>query len=354
MVTNLPAEARAKWLKVMDAKTPEEKLRALQEFLSAVPKHKGTENLVYWAKRRMAELREEIEASKKKSGSSVSYYVEKEGAGQVLLLGDIFMKNELMRRLTNVKTDPKEYPVPGMMTYEDVKIQLVNPPIFSEGKLTTRILGLARNADIILFAVKTREEYEGIRKYLEENGVLIGKPKGKVIIERSRYGVAGIRIVNIGKLINTDENEIRKYLESFGIKSCLVKIMGEVSLDDVEKALFESVTYKQGLIVTNEVFDVEKIPVIRFDDVENIKRTIFNLLDVIRVYTKEPMEEPSKEPMILKRGSTVLDVAKKLHSELAEKLKYARVWGKSVKYQGQRVGPDHVLEDGDIVELHTK
>ncbi|MEM1626665.1 MAG: TGS domain-containing protein [Sulfolobaceae archaeon] len=354
MVTNLPAEARAKWLKVMDAKTPEEKLKALQEFLSAVPKHKGTENLVYWAKRRMAELREELETSKRKSGSSISYYIEKEGAGQVLLLGDVEMKNELMRKLTNVKSDPKEYPVPGMMEYEDVKIQLVNPPILIGGKLNSRILGLARNADVILFVVKDRNEYEDIRKYLEDNGILIGKPKGKVIIERSRYGIAGIRIVNIGKLINTSENEIRKYIESFGIKSCMIKIIGEVTLDDVEKALFESVTYKQGLIVTRNLFEAEKIQVLRFDDLENIKKTIFDLLEIIRVYTKEPLEEPSKDPLILKKGSTVLDVARKLHSELAEKLKYARVWGKSVKFQGQRVGPDHVLEDGDIVELHVK
>jgi len=88
LVTNLPAEARSKWLRVMEAKTPEEKIRAIQDFLSSVPKHKGTENLVYWAKRRLAELREEAEKQRKKSkGGGISFFLEKEGAGQVLLLG---------------------------------------------------------------------------------------------------------------------------------------------------------------------------------------------------------------------------------------------------------------------------
>lgn len=78
------------------------------------------------------------------------------------------------------------------------------------------------------------------------------------------------------------------------------------------------------------------------------------MLEVIRIYTKEPGEESTKDPLILKKGSTVLDVARKLHSSLAENFRYARVWGKSVKFQGQKVGPSHVLEDKDIVEIHAK
>jgi len=87
---------------------------------------------------------------------------------------------------------------------------------------------------------------------------------------------------------------------------------------------------------------------------DDLRRELFVSLDIIRVYTKEPLEEPTKDPMIMKRGSTVLDVAKKLHSALSENFKYARVWGKSAKFPGQRVGEDHVLEDKDIVEIHTK
>jgi ribosome-interacting GTPase 1 len=355
MVTNLPAEARAKWLKVMEAKTPEEKLRALQEFLSAVPKHKGTENLVYWAKRRIAELREEIELSKRKGGSSsLSYFIEKEGAGQVLLLGDPIKRNQLMKRLTNVKTDPKEFPLPGMMNYEDVQIQLINPPLSLGTKLNSRIIGLARNADALLLAVVDKEQFLEVKQILEENGIILGKPRGRVIIERIRHGSSGIRIVNLGKITDSSELEIRKYLESFGILNALVKIIGEISLEDVEKSLFESITYKPSVVVTEKPFDDNRVIIINENEENRIREELFKILDIIRIYTKEPNEKPTKEPLILKRGSTVLDVAKKLHSQIAENLKYARVWGKSVKFQGQRVGPDHVLEDGDIVELHVK
>jgi len=142
LVTNLPAEAKAKWLKYMEAKTTEEKIKALEEFLSAVPKHKGTENLVYWAKRRLAELKEEAELQKRKSrasGRGPQFIIEKEGAGQVLLVGDYELRRELMVKLTGVTQEPETAPVPGMTYYEDVPIQLVNPPPFSlESRLGVR------------------------------------------------------------------------------------------------------------------------------------------------------------------------------------------------------------------------
>jgi len=351
MVTNLPAEAKAKWLKVMDAKTPEEKLQALQEFLKEVPKHKGTENLVYWAKRRMAELREEIEIRKSKKSGGFSLFVEKEGAGQAILIGDILIRSQIMRKLTNVKQEFSDLPVPGMVRYEDVQIQLVNPP---RTLPLSKTIGLIRNADEVIIAVNSKEELISIRNILEENSILLKKPKGKVIIERTRYGMAGIRIVNLGKLLDADEKTVRDYIESFGIKSAIVKIIGEVSIDDIEKSIFETVSYKPTIVVSQENIYVEDLPIINLNEIEKLPKIMFDMLEVIRIYTKEPGEEPTKDPLILKKGSTVLDVARKLHSSLAENFKYARVWGKSVRYQGQKVGPSHVLEDKDIVEIHVK
>ncbi|MQL55861.1 TGS domain-containing protein [Acidianus ambivalens] len=354
MVTNLPAEAKAKWLKVMDAKTPEEKIKAIQDFLSSVPKHKGTENLVYWARRRLAELREESERQRKKKSGSFSFFVEKEGAGQIIVLGREELKNPLVRKITNVKQDPKDFPIPAMTYYEDVGIQLVNPPpvILDSKLIVSKIIGLIRNTDGLLFVVEDKNEFLKFKEFLESNNILLGKPKGKVIIEKLRSGKEGIRIILLGKLVNTDENEIRKYLQDFGLKSAIVKIIGEVSLDDVEKSIFETVSYKPAVVVSLNPFDYPGIPVIT--KIDNLPKYLFDSLDIIRVYTKEPGEEPSKDPLILKRGSTVLDVAKKLHSSLYENFKYARIWGKSAKFPGQKVGEDHVLEDKDIVEIHTK
>ncbi|BDC18103.1 TGS domain-containing protein [Acidianus sp. HS-5] len=354
MVTNLPAEAKAKWLRVMDAKTPEEKIRAIQDFLSYVPKHKGTENLVYWARRRLAELREESERQRKKKSGSFSFFVEKEGAGQIIVLGREELKNPLVRKITNVKQDPKDFPIPAMTYYEDVGIQLVNPPpvILDSKLIVSKIIGLIRNTDGLLFVVEDKNEFLKFKEFLESNNIILGKPKGRVIIERLRSGKEGIRIILLGKLVNTNENEIRKYLQDFGLKSAIIKILGEVSLDDVEKSIFETVSYKPAVIVSLNPFEYPNIPVLT--KIENIPKYLFDTLDIIRVYTKELGEEPSKDPLILKKGSTVLDVAKKLHSSLYENFKYARIWGKSAKFPGQKVGEDHVLEDKDIVEIHTK
>jgi len=135
MVTNLPAEAAAKLNKYSEARTTEEKIRALEEFLSAVPKHKGTEKLRLWATRRLAELREELEREKVKrsGGSRPGIFVEKEGAGQIVLVGPPNSgKSSIVARLTNAKVvvSPMPYstrvPAPGMATYLDVKLQLVD------------------------------------------------------------------------------------------------------------------------------------------------------------------------------------------------------------------------------------
>ncbi|MEM0279307.1 MAG: TGS domain-containing protein [Metallosphaera sp.] len=357
MVTNLPAEAKTKWLRVMDAKTPEEKIKAIQDFLSSVPKHKGTENLVYWAKRRLSELREEAEKQRRKTkGGGFSFFIEKEGAGQVLVLGKEELKNPLVRNLTNVKQDPKDYPVPAMCYFEDSPIQLVNPPqiILDSRMIVSKLLGLARNSNSILMVLEDVDEFYRMKDFLENNNIVLGKPKGKVIIERFRSSKEGLRVVQLGRLVGTTEDEIKNYMREFGIKSAVIKIMGEVTLDDVEKSLFEAITFKPVVIASVKPFTVQGIPVVPINDVGRLKMELFNSLDVIRVYTKEPMEEPTTDPLFMKRGSTVYDVAQKLHSQLSENFKYARVWGRSARFPGQRVGEDHVLEDKDIVEIHVK
>jgi len=384
VVTNLPAEAKAKFAKYMDAKTPEEKLRALEEFLSSVPKHKGTENLVRWARRRMAELREEIdERKKKKSGGGISFFVEKEGAAQVVIIGMTKVgKSSFLKVLTNANVQISDvpyttkFPAVGMLRYEDIQFQLVeSPAIIPEGGgWNTKVVGLAKNSDgIVLMLDATRDivdDFLLIKNFLEEHGLYIEKPKGYVHVER-RYG-GGIRIINYGKLLCTEE-DISKLLNSYRIYHAVVKVYGEIGIDDVERSIYETTIYKPTIVVVNKV-DLDKslksieilrpilpsdIPVLAVSasyriGLENIGSTIFKVLDLIRIYTKPPLGKPSEKPLVVKKGTTVLDVAKIIHKELYEKFAYARIWGASAKYPGQRVGADHVLEDRDIVEINTK
>jgi len=385
VVTNLPAEAKAKFVKYMEAKTPEEKLRALEEFLATVPKHKGTENLVRWARRRMSELREEMEEKKRKKsgGGGITFFVEKEGAAQILVLGLTKVgKSTFLKALTNANADISDvpyttkFPVIGMLQYEDIQFQIIEAPavIPEGGGWNTRVVGLAKNSDglvIMLDASRdVEQDFNLINSFLEDHGLYIVKPRGYVNIERSYSG--GIRFVYYGRLLCTEE-EVIKLLNTYRIYHGIVKVFGEVDIDVVEKSLFESIIYKPTIVLINKIdldssgyshrkareFIPPEIPVTSISalkkiGLENIGQLIFKTLDLVRIYTKPPIGKPSVKPLVVKRGTTVIDVAKIIHKDLYEKFAYARIWGSSAKYPGQRVGPYHVLEDRDIVEINMR
>jgi len=389
MPANLPAEARAKWIKVMEARTPEEKIKALEEFLSAVPKHKGTANLRLWATRRLAELREEIEIRRRKrAGRGPRFFIEKEGAAQVIVVGPPNTgKSSIVSILTGAKTKIADYPystiepVPGMYKFKDVLFQLIDTPPLSPGSrsgLNSRVIGLIRNADAIMIILDINgdpiDDFERIYDELNSHGILLHKPRGRVVIERQRSGKLGIRVALMGRLLDCTPDDIRKLLESYRINNALVKIYGDVTLDDVEQAVFESRLYKPSIIVINKAdLDLKKaitkgrllkkmnpyIPVIVASakwrkGFEKLGEILFNELELIRIYTKQPNGQVSDRPLILKKGSTVLDVAKSIHKKFVESFLYAKIWGPSAKYPGERVGLDHVLHDGDIVEIHIR
>ncbi len=385
MPTNLPAEAKAKWIKVMEAKTPEEKIRALEEFLSAVPKHKGTERLREWATKRLAELREEIEEKrKKKVGSRISFFVEKEGDVQVVVAGPPNTgKSLLVNKLTGAKTVIADYPfsttypVPGMLKYNDVYFQLIDTPPLVSGGYFRKVVGLMRNADGIIIVLDATRDFLGelreLVETLKQEGVLLVKPGGRVVIDVYRTGKSGIRVTLMGKITDGTIDDVRKLLESYRIFNAHVKIYGEVSIDDVEQSLFEATVYKPTIIFINKadlakpnpstIEEVKKLlPGVRVlvgsaltgEGLGDIAPQLYDVLEIIRIYTKAPNAPPAERPLVLRRNATVRDVARSIHSELLENFLYARVWGSSVKYPGEKVGLDHVLADGDIVEIHAK
>jgi len=390
---NLTAEAKAKLAKYAAAKTVEEKIKALQEFLSAAPKHKGAENLLLWATRRLAELKEELEKErrKKQGGRGPRIFVEKEGAAQLVVVGPPNAgKSLLVQRLTGARTKIADYPftttlpIPGMLKYEDVYFQLIDaPPLAEEApQFISRVAGLARNADGILLVVDLAAEdpvkqYEKIRDILAQHGVLIEKPRGTVRIEKGGSGGIDVIMVNGGKIIDGTVRDVEKILASYRIYRARVVISGEVSLEDIELAIFRPLTYKPTIVLANKIDvlgareryrklysylaerrdkSVWLLPIsAKYGaNLDKLGELIFKRLNIIRVYTKQPNSEPSKTPLVLPKGSTVIDVARKIHSDLVEYFVYAKVWGPSAKYPGERVGPDHVLEDGDIVEIHAR
>ncbi|MCS7139163.1 MAG: TGS domain-containing protein [Candidatus Nezhaarchaeota archaeon] len=386
MPTNLPAEAKARWLKVLEAKSPEEKLQALQEFLSAIPQHKGTEKLRAQVRAKIASLRREIEERriKKSGGRGPKIFIEKEGDAQIVLLSTTGAgRSSLLRALTNAKPEIAQRPftttrpVPGMYISDDIMYQLIEAPPVVKGSADGEawgsiIMTLVRNADGVIILLDASSDPIGqlnlILDELEKAGITVMKPKARV--EVSRGTSREPQVIVKGRLVGCTVDDVKRLLISYKLFNSKVVIDGEAELDDVEEAILGGKIYKPAIVVANKIDLVrdrsviellkEKchpLPVIEVScttsiGLESIGKYIFNQLELMRIYTKEPWEDkPASRPLVLKRGATVQEVAEHIHSKLAKNLKYARVWGPSVKYPGEKVGRDHVLADGDIVEL---
>lgn len=391
MPTNLRAEAKHKWAEVSAAKNPRQKLQLLQEFLSLVPKHKGTAKLCVQVKKQIATLRREIEEKKRRRAGKggPKFFIQKEGAAQIALIGLTNTgKSSLLAATTNakVKVSPNAYatkePVPGMLAYEDVQFQIVEAPALMEGSANGRAWGpqtlaLGRNADcLILMLDLTHDSVEQLSLILDEMEkarILVSKPKARVEVERKFMG-AGLRIILIGRLVDCTFRDLEELLKSYRIMDAVVKIYGEATLDEVEDAIFESTVYKPAVIIANKM-DLEgsetnlkplqahvnsQLPIITIScktrqGLDRLGEVLFKALGIIRVYTKEPSErEFSARPFILKKGATVYDLARSIHSDFSEKFSFAKVWARRLVFSPQKVGSTFVLEDGDVAEIHLK
>ncbi len=391
MPTNLPPDAKNKWAEVEAARHPKEKLQKMQEFLSLVPQHKGTMKLRGQIKKKMAVLRREMEERKAKRAGrgGPKFFIEKEGAAQVVLLGVTNVgKSCLLSAVTNanvaVSAAPftTREPVPAVMNFEDVQFQVVEAPAVMEGSAAGRAWGLqslalARNADGLILMVDLScdavAQLSLVLGELEKARVLVSKPRGRVDIDR-RYMGAGLRIILVGKLVDCSMREVEALLRSYRIGDAVVKISGEVTFDEVEDAIFESTTYRSAVVVANKLdvagaeanlrrlerFVGGRIPVVAVScekklGLERLGETLFSELGVIRVYTKEPgVREPSQRPFTLRRGATVADLARSIHSDFERDFVFARVWAERLVFSPQKVGLGFALEDGDVVEIHVR
>jgi len=391
MPANLPPDARKKWAEVEATRNPRERVQRMEEFLSLVPKHKGTLKLRGQVKKQMAVMRREMEEKKRKRAGRTGpkLFLEKEGAAQIALLGLASSgKSSLLAAVTNAKVEisPVPFttrePVPGILAYEDLQFQIIEAPALMEGAADGRAWGLqtlaiTRNADGLILMVDLSQD--SVRQLslilgeLEKARILTRRPKGRVEIDRKFMG-AGLRIILIGKLADCGMKDVEELLKSYRISDAIVKISGEVKLGDVEDAIFESTIYKPAIVVANKA-DLKgsesnlarlkshvgnRIPIIAAScekrlGLKSLGETLFNILDIMRVYTKEPSQKHySKKPFILKKSATICDLAKDIHSDFRERFAFAKVWAKRLVFSPQKVGSTFVLADGDVVEIHVK
>jgi len=393
MPTNLPPEAMDKWEEVEAAHTPKEKMDAMIEFLKYVPHHKGTMKLRGEMNRKISLIRADLDKKKRmgtgKGSGGPKLFIEKEGSAQIALIGMTNVgKSSLMTATTNSKVvvTPTPFsthePTPGIMSYKDVQFQIVEAPAVMEGSAEGRAtghvtLGLARNADGVILMVDLShdpiEQLELILDELEKSRVLVNKPSGKVEIDRRHAGTA-LRVILVGKLLDCSMDDVEELLKTYHLRDAIVRISGDVKLDDVENAIFETTTYKPAVIVANKLdlpqaatnlrhlkqYVNGKLPVVAMSceqkiGIDELGKALLESLKVIRVYTKEPgSNKETGHPFVLKQGATINDLAKNIHKEFISNFLFAMVWAKRLPFSPKKVGVSFKLEDGDIVEIHTK
>jgi len=326
MALNLTPEYFEAERKYRQARTPAEKLAALEEMLRVIPKHKSSEKKQADLKRRISELRNAPKTRRK--GTQVDpYHIDRQGAGQVVLFGlPNSGKSSLVGAVSKAPVKITEFPfgtqvpVPGMAYYEDVPIQLVDCPPVTPDHVPPGLVNAIRNTDIVLMVADASEP-----SVLEDIDTLLAILRDRDIT----FDAQG-----------TDTEEI-----DVGPKGLLVCTKADVpgSRENLD-VLRELRTGPPPMLAVSAVTR---------EGLDAMLRQLFELLGVIRVYTKLPGKPPDLEkPFVLPSGTTVGELARHVHKEIAERLKYARVWGEHV-YAGQQVHASHVLADRDVVELHS-
>lgn len=319
MPANVTPEYLAAERRYRLAKNSEEKLTCLQEMLSTVPKHKGTEKLQAEIKTKISKLKKEL-MRKPGAKRTIWYHFDKQGAGQVVVIGGVNVgKSSLVKLLTNAPTEVREYPfstvkpIAGMLSYEDIQIQMIDtPPLIAAAE--PWLFSIIRNGDLLIWVIDlsqdNRLELVNTRNILE-------------ILAQHRISLTPSSELTYKKTI----------------------VVGNKS--DLPEA-------KDHLASLLKEFNFKVIPVsvVSKENIEFLKTKIFESLEIIRIYTKKPGYPPDlTDPIILQNGKTVLDAARYLHKEFAANLKYARLWNGN-EYKGQMVEKRHILKDRDIIEFH--
>ncbi|MHC4914347.1 MAG: GTPase [Planctomycetota bacterium] len=330
MPTNLPPEAVEAEKRYKEARELPEKISRLEEFMALIPKHKGTDKLRAGLRKRLSKLREQLQAGKKKTGgrgAEAAWRIEREGSGQVSVIGPPNAgKSALLAALTKAEPEVAEYPwttrtpIPGMMTYENVQIQLIDTPPLTREHVEPELIDLIRRADAALLVVDLQGDALG---QLDDAAGLLAERKIVPRHLRPEEEQRGVVYPPLLVLVNKCDDEAAD--GDFEVFCELLP--GEWPL------LAVSASAGRGL--------------------DGLRHRVFEMLGIMRVYSRPPGKKADMtSPFTLPIGSTVEEFAAAVHGDLRQQLKTARVWGAGV-HDGQTVSRDHVLHEGDVVELRV-
>ncbi|KPK77206.1 MAG: hypothetical protein AMJ79_03945 [Phycisphaerae bacterium SM23_30] len=327
MPANLTPEYKKAEELLRQAKTIAEKISALELMLQTIPKHKGTDHMQADIKRRLSKLRSTPQTRAGARQGDIFYIPKGPVGGQVVLLGmPNSGKSSIVGALTNANVQVADFPfsttvpVPGVMKYEDIPIQLVDMPPITRDHVAPGQTNAYRQSDLILgvvdlSATDVTDQVEICLDFLRQR-----------------------------TLIPPEDTQADETIYRHMVRPCLwAATKADLTNEGDFEVLHEIYRDKINMTCTSAKNQ---------DRLKDLIRRIFRELRILRIYSKIPGKPPDMgEPFILPIGATVLDLALKVHRELAEKLRFARAWGQD-KYPGQQVPRDYILRDKDIIELH--
>ncbi|MEN6561802.1 MAG: GTPase [Acidobacteriota bacterium] len=328
MPANLPPEYHRIEAELRTARTAEEKIGIYERLIAVIPHHKGTDKLIAMYRQKIAKAREEGERQASTAKHAPTHKIERTGAGQVVLAGPPNAgKSSLVKALTGAEAEVADYPFttrqpgPYMMPFENVKVQLVDTPPVSGDLMETWFPEMVKTADAVLLVAD------------------LSDPDAAGALD----GIVGRLLERKVELVRADTDVPPPY---FPFRKRTALAANKIDLEGAPQAFEELNVLLEG--------PYERIAVSAGTGrgLEPLRRAVFGLLRVVRVYSKIPGKKTERDsPFTLRTGSTVMDMARAVHKDFAEKLQYARVWNAS-GLDGLRVNRDYVLADEDIVELH--
>ncbi|HYB76214.1 MAG TPA: GTP-binding protein [Nitrososphaerales archaeon] len=361
-----------------------EKIKKIEDDIHKTQVNKKTEHHIGLLRAKLSRLKaEQEEQQSRRTGSRVGYDVKKSGDATVVLIGlPSVGKSTLLNRLTNAKSKVASYQfttlevVPGVMEFNGARIQVLDLPGIikgaSEGKgLGRRVLAVARSADLVLFVVDVfqPEARSILEKELRDAGIRIDEKPPNVVVEKT--GSGGLSVSAQVKLTKISEMLIKDILRVYDVNSGRVLVREDIDDAQLVDVLARNRTYVPSLTVMNKIDLVNAgfteeltrklpyrfLPISAESDLnlQPLREEIYRRLDFVRIYMRRRTGETDfEEPMIVKNGTTIMEVCDKVHRDMKDDFRYAQVWGKSVRFGGQKVGMAHRLMDQDVLTIVTR